>query len=71
MSIKRNQVRGTSGGGSTSNEKMSGSLAWSIGVIQSGAERVGVVEFAADVHGEFKFPTQRFDDVGGCDFIAV
>ena len=23
------------------------------------------------MHGEFKFPTERFDNVGGCDFIAV
>ena len=46
---------------------------WSISlwVIQSGAERVRVVEFAADVHGEFKFPTHGFNDAGGCDFDAV
>ena len=43
----------------------------SIGVIQSGADGIGVVEFAADVHGEFKFPGEGFNDIGGCNFVAV
>jgi hypothetical protein len=51
--------------------KNEGIVGGSIGVIQPGAERVGVVEFAADVHGEFKFPTHGLDDVRGSDFIAV
>lgn len=41
------------------------------GVVEFGVEGVGVVQVAADVHGEFELPTERFDDAGGGDFFAV
>jgi len=33
-------------------------------------EGVGVVELAAEVHGEFEVPTEGFDDAGGGDFVS-
>ena len=41
------------------------------GVVQASVEGVGIVQVAADVHGEFELPTERFDDVGGGDFFAI
>ena len=43
----------------------------SIGIIESRVEGVGILEFAAQVHGEFEFPAHGFDNVGGGDFIPV
>ena len=40
-------------------------------VVEAGVEGVGVLEFAAQVHGEFEFPAHGFDDVGGGDFVAL
>ena len=42
-----------------------------IRIVQSRVEDVGILEFAAQVHGEFEFPAHGFDDVGGGDFIAI
>jgi hypothetical protein len=38
-----------------------------LGIVQAGVQGVGIAEFAADVHGEFEFPAERLDDVGGGD----
>lgn len=43
----------------------------SIGIVKARVEGVGILEFAAQVHGEFEFPAHGFDDVGGGDFIAI
>ena len=42
-----------------------------IWIVESSVEGVGVFEFAAQVHGEFEFPTHGFDDVGGGNFITI
>ena len=43
----------------------------SIGIVEARVEGVGILEFAAQVHGEFEFPAHGFDDVGGGDFIPI
>ena len=48
-----------------------GLVGGSIWVVEAGVEGVGVLEFAAQVHGEFEFPAHGFDDVGGGDFAAL
>lgn len=42
----------------------------SFGVVEPGAEGVGVAQFAAQMHGEFEFPAKWFDDAGGGDGVA-
>jgi hypothetical protein len=42
-----------------------------VGIKQPRFQGIGIVQLTAHVHGELYFPTHRFDNAGGGNFIVI